>query len=93
LAAQLEATLYFVAAEAITNAVKHSRAGSISVRMERRNHTVSFEVSDDGQGGADLLAGTGLRGLSDRVAAVGGHLEVGSANGHGTRIYGEIPCE
>jgi len=93
LAPQLEATLYFVAAEAITNAVKHSRADSIRVCMERNARTISFEVSDDGQGGADLLAGTGLRGLSDRLAAVGGRLEVGSGNGHGTRIHGEIPCE
>jgi signal transduction histidine kinase len=93
LAPHLEATLYFVAAEAITNAVKHSHAGSICVCMQRHVHTISFEVSDDGQGGADLLAGTGLRGLSDRVAAVGGRLEVGSVNGQGTTIHCDILCE
>jgi signal transduction histidine kinase len=92
LAPQLEATLYFVAAEAITNAIKHSDARNICVTMQRGPSTVSLEVSDDGRGGADLLAGTGLRGLSDRVAAVGGRLEVGSANGRGTRIHSEIPC-
>lgn len=93
LARQMEATLYFVAAEAITNAVKHSNGGRIFVAMSRGEHSISLEVSDDGHGGADLLGGTGLRGLSDRVAAVGGRLEVRSDKGRGTTIHSEIPCE
>lgn len=92
LSPQLEATLYFVAAEAITNAVKHSRSGHISVAMEGRVRMVCLDISDDGRGGADLQAGTGLRGLSDRVAAAGGRLEIRSRKGRGTTIHSEIPC-
>jgi signal transduction histidine kinase len=92
LAPQLEATLYFVAAEAITNAVKHSNGKHICLAMERLPGAVTMDVSDDGDGGADLSNGTGLRGLSDRVAAVGGRLQVQSNHGGGTRIHSEIPC-
>lgn len=92
LSPQLEATLYFVAAEAITNAVKHSDGRHISVAMEGRSGSICLDVSDDGRGGADLRAGTGLRGLSDRVAAAGGRLEVHSRTGRGTTIHSEIPC-
>lgn len=92
LAPPLEATLYFVVAEAITNAVKHSRGRRISVALEGRPRVILIDVSDDGRGGADLRAGTGLRGLSDRVAAAGGRLEVRSHTGRGTTIHGEIPC-
>jgi len=93
LAPQLEAALYFVAAEAITNAEKHSRAHRICVSLQVDSTTVGLSVTDDGRGGADLLAGSGLRGLADRVAAVGGHLEVDSTKRSGTRIHAEIPCE
>ncbi len=92
LAPPLEATLYFVAAEAITNAVKHSRARRISVSLQRGPDIVTLEISDDGQGGADLAAGSGLPGMSDRVAAMGGRLQVESNKGSGTRIRTEIPC-
>jgi signal transduction histidine kinase len=92
LAPQLEATLYFVAAEAITNAVKHSNGKHICLALERLPGAVTMDVSDDGDGGADLSRGTGLRGLSDRVAAVGGRLQVQSNHGGGTRIHSEIPC-
>jgi len=91
LAPSLEATLYFVAAEAITNAVKHSRATHICVSLQRVTDRVVLEIADDGRGGADISAGTGLRGLSDRVAAVGGQLQVESDSGGGTRIHTEIP--
>jgi signal transduction histidine kinase len=89
---QLEATLYFVAAEAITNAVKHSNGKHICLALERLRGAVTMDVSDDGDGGADLSRGTGLRGLTDRVAAVGGRLQVQSNHGGGTRIHSEIPC-
>jgi signal transduction histidine kinase len=89
---QIEATLYFVAAEALTNAVKHSHAQHICVAMQRVPGSVSMDVSDDGTGGADISAGTGLRGLSDRVSAVGGRLLVQNDAGRGTKIHSEIPC-
>ena len=89
---QLESTLYFVTAEAITNAVKHSHSEHISVAMSGRPGSICLDISDDGRGGADLRAGTGLRGLSDRVAAAGGRLEVRSHKGRGTTIHSEIPC-
>ena len=92
LAAQLEATLYFVATEAITNAVKYSHGRRICVSLARNGGSVALEVSDDGRGGADLSVGTGLRGLSDRVAAAGGMLDVRSGR-RGTTVQCEIPCE
>lgn len=92
LPAQLEATLYFVAAEAITNAVKHSGARRIQLSLRRDSRTVELDVCDDGHGGAEASAGSGLRGLSDRVAAVGGRLHVQSDERHGTTVHSEIPC-
>jgi len=89
---RLEAALYFVAAEAVTNAVKHSRARRIWVELSRRAEWAVVEVSDDGVGGAELSRGSGLVGLSDRVAAVGGRLEVRSKQSHGTRLHAEVPC-
>ncbi|HKW72039.1 MAG TPA: histidine kinase [Candidatus Dormibacteraeota bacterium] len=91
LTAQLEATLYFVATEAITNAVKHSEGRRICVSLVRNHETVVLDVSDDGQGGAAVGVGTGLRGLADRVAAAGGRLRVESDR-RGTTIHCEIPC-
>ncbi len=92
LASQLEITLYFVAAEAITNAVKHSGGRQIRVSLRRSSQTVALDICDDGRGGANLSAGGGLRGLSDRVAAVGGRLRIESDNQHGTTVHSEIPC-
>jgi len=89
---RLEAALYFVAAEAITNAVKHSRGQRIWVELRRRAEWAVVEVSDDGVGGAELSRGSGLVGLSDRVAAVGGRLDVRSKQSHGTRLHAEVPC-
>jgi len=89
---RLEAALYFVAAEAITNAVKHSRGHRICVELNRRSGWASVDVSDDGGGGAELSRGAGLEGLSDRVAAVGGRLTVESSHSHGTRLHAEVPC-
>ena len=89
---QIEATLYFVATEAVTNTVKHSNAKHICLALERKPGSVVMDVSDDGAGGADISGGTGLRGLSDRVAAVGGRLQVHSDNDGGTLVHTEIPC-
>jgi signal transduction histidine kinase len=93
LPAQVEATAYFVACEALTNAVKHARASRATIRARRRDGTLLVAVEDDGVGGASPNGGSGLRGLSDRVEALGGRLRIESPSGAGTRVVGEIPCE
>jgi signal transduction histidine kinase len=70
--------LYFVVAEALTNVTKYARASEATVRVQRENGAVIAEVSDDGVGGARLDAGSGLRGLTDRVAALDGRLALDS---------------
>jgi signal transduction histidine kinase len=91
LPAPQEAAAYFVACEAVTNVVKHANASQASVAVTRRDGRIRVEVADDGVGGADPHGG-GLRGLADRVEALGGRLRVQSPHGKGTRIVGEIPC-
>jgi len=85
--------LYFVGAGAITNAVKRSKGRRLCVALGRGASRAAIDVSDDGVGGADLSLGSGLRGLTDRVAAVGGRLEVKSGQPGGTTIHAEVPCE
>ena len=92
-AASVEAAAYFVACEAITNAVKHGSASKVAVRTFRENGTLHVRVADDGVGGAIVRRGSGLAGLRDRVAAHGGTLEVVSPRGGGTRLEVAIPCE
>lgn len=87
-----EATAYFVVAEAVTNARKHARASSISVRVAETRGSLRIEVADDGEGGATVRPGSGLEGLRDRVEAVGGTLDVSSERGAGTRILARIPA-
>jgi signal transduction histidine kinase len=89
---KLETALYFVAAEAITNAVKHSKGQRICVDVRRGSGWASVDISDDGIGGADLSRGTGLVGLADRVAAVGGRMDVVSSQLNGTTLHAEVPC-
>jgi signal transduction histidine kinase len=93
LPAAVEATVYFVCAEALTNAAKHSGAESVLVAIEHLECDVVVEVCDDGRGGASMRQGTGLRGLGDRVTAMGGNFEVRSAPGEGTVVHVEMPCE
>jgi signal transduction histidine kinase len=88
----VEAAAYFVVAEALTNVAKYAEASHASVAVERRNGRALVEVRDDGVGGADIAAGTGLSGLADRVAALDGRLEVDSPAGAGTVVRAEIPC-
>jgi signal transduction histidine kinase len=88
----VEATAYFVACEALTNAVKHSAATGVELCAERRDGHLVITVHDDGVGGAQLSRGTGLRGLSDRVAAQGGRIRVESEPGTGTTVIAELPC-
>src|SRR3954447_20686730 len=88
----VEAAAYFVVAESLTNVAKYSSADHASVSVGRENGYAVVEVSDDGVGGADPTAGTGLRGLADRLAALDGRLEVHSPPGGGTVIRANIPC-
>jgi signal transduction histidine kinase len=71
---------------------KHSQATKARVTARRRNGRVEIVVEDDGIGGARPEQGSGLRGLADRVEALGGELKIESPDGGGTRIVGEIPC-
>ena len=88
----VESAAYFVVAEALTNAAKHARAAEIAVRISRHRDLLVVEVIDDGVGGADPAGGSGLRGLADRVAAVGGQLLVTSPPGGPTVVRAELPC-
>jgi signal transduction histidine kinase len=90
---RVESTSYFVVAEALTNVAKYARATRASVNVSRENGQVLVEVSDDGVGGADPATGSGLRGLVDRVSALGGKLDVESSPGRGTTVRAVIPCE
>jgi len=92
LPSQVEATAYFLACEALANSVKHSAASRATIRAQRHKGLLVVEVEDDGIGGANTSNGSGLRGLADRVEALGGSLRVESPAGGGTRVVGEIPC-
>jgi PAS domain S-box-containing protein len=87
----VEAAAYYVVSEALANVAKYAEATSAAVRIAGTDEVVSVEVADDGVGGADASAGSGLRGLVDRVAALDGTLRVESPPGGGTRIVAEIP--
>jgi PAS domain S-box-containing protein len=91
-AAPVEATAYFTVAEGLTNAARYATAKRAEVEVVRRDGRLWIEVRDDGCGGADPAAGTGLRGLADRVAALDGGLDVISPPGGGTVLLAEIPC-
>jgi signal transduction histidine kinase len=88
----IEVATYFVIAEALTNAAKHARAASATVRVRAAGSVVRVEVGDDGVGGASEDGGSGLRGLADRVEALDGRLTVSSPPGAGTRVRAEVPC-
>ncbi len=89
----IESVAYFVVAEAVSNAVKHSGARRATVRLRRGEDALLVEISDDGAGDATLTGtGSGLRSLADRVDAVGGIFRIDSAPGTGTRLRVELPC-
>jgi len=90
--ASVEAAAYFVACEALTNAVKHGSPSKVTVRVVQDSGTLHVTVADDGVGGAVVRRGSGLAGLRDRVAAHGGTLEIVSPRGSGTRVEVAIPC-
>ncbi len=84
---------YFVTSEALTNIAKYARATSASVDVTRRNGSLVVTIADDGVGGADPAGGTGLRGLNDRVEALGGTLRVGDRPTGGTVVAAELPLD
>jgi signal transduction histidine kinase len=88
----VEAAAYFMGCEGLTNAVKHAHATKIHLSAARRDRQLVVSIADDGVGGAVVGHGSGLRGLSDRVAALGGTLRIESAPGTGTTLTAELPC-
>jgi signal transduction histidine kinase len=88
----VEVAAYYVVSESLANIGKHSRAKSARVDVTQADGTLVVEVLDDGVGGADTERGTGLRGLADRVEALGGRLRIWTPPGGGTRVRAEIPC-
>jgi len=89
---QLEVAAYYVVSESLANIGKHAQASSGTIAVTRTTEHVRIEVGDDGVGGAHTEDGTGLRGLGDRVEALGGRLRVWSPRGGGTRVRAELPC-
>jgi signal transduction histidine kinase len=92
LAEGLEVAAYYVVGESLANIGKHAQATSATVAVACRNGDLVVEVVDDGVGGADTERGSGLRGLADRIEALGGRLRVWTPAGGGTRVRAEIPC-
>ncbi len=88
----VEATVYFVVSEALANAAKHSGAKRIDVSVRRDGARLLVDVRDDGLGGATPTDGSGLLGMTDRVAVLGGVVNVASPTGAGTLVHAEIPC-
>lgn len=89
---QVESAAYFVASEALANAAKHSHASEVRLAAYQHEGVLVLEVTDDGIGGAVSAGGSGLRGLADRVEALGGRLMVSSPPGRGTTLRVELPC-
>jgi signal transduction histidine kinase len=90
LPSSLEAALFFVSSEALANVAKHAAASRVSIEVRQEQERVSVFIVDDGLGGADPRRGSGLRGLADRIEALGGRFQVESRPGEGTRLVAEI---
>lgn len=94
---ELERNAYFIAAEGLTNAVKHSGATAIDLRLELRRIPdtdttwLDVTVTDDGRGGAGVVPGHGIAGLQERVLGLGGTLEISSPAGQGTTLIAHLP--
>ena len=88
----VEIGVYYVVSEALTNAAKHSGAGSVVVEVARIGEDVRVRIEDDGRGGAEMRTGGGLAGLAGRVTSLEGRLSVHSPEGDGTRVEAVIPC-
>jgi signal transduction histidine kinase len=91
LPAVIEAAIYYVVAETLTNAAKHAGASEAHVELSTSNDAVTVEIRDNGSGGANLAGGSGIRGLADRVEALGGRFELRSPVGAGTVVTAELP--
>jgi signal transduction histidine kinase len=89
---QIEVAAYYLVSECLANIGRHARASAATIAVAHEDGQVVVEVTDDGRGGADTEAGTGLRGLADRVEAIGGRLRIWSPRGGGTRVRAELPC-
>ncbi len=87
----VEAAAYYLASEALANAAKHADPSAATITVRLRGGVASIEIADDGAGGADVAGGSGLRGLVDRVEAIGGRLEITSPPGAGTVLRAELP--
>jgi signal transduction histidine kinase len=87
----VEAAVYYVVAESLTNAAKYADASEARVELSRTNETVVVEIRDNGSGGASLSGGSGIRGLVDRIEALGGQVELESPAGAGTVIRAKLP--
>ncbi|WP_433174589.1 sensor histidine kinase [Actinoallomurus sp. CA-150999] len=93
LPAHVEGTAYFVVSEALTNVAKHSGASEAVVTVRREAGLLTVEIRDDGDGGADPRAGSGLTGLADRVAVIDGRMLLSSPVGGPTVVHVELPCD
>ena len=89
---EVATTAFFVASEAMANAVKHAGPATIGLRVSHEDGKLTVQVRDDGQGGACVRSGAGLAGIADRVAAAGGTLSLSSPAGHGTVVEASLPC-
>jgi signal transduction histidine kinase len=89
----VEVAAYYVVSEALTNAAKHARASVVNVELETNDALLQLAIRDDGVGGVDLSHGSGLVGLSDRIEALGGTLQITSITGNGTTLLIEVPLE
>jgi len=87
----VEAGVYYVVAESLTNAVKHAEATEARVELETTDAGITVAIRDNGTGGANMEGGSGLRGLADRVEALGGQLDVESRSGDGTVVRAMLP--
>jgi len=88
----VEVAAYYVVSESLANVAKHAQATHATVEVAEHANSLVVEVLDDGVGGADTERGSGLRGLADRVEALGGRLRVWTPRGGGTRVQAAIPC-
>jgi signal transduction histidine kinase len=89
----LEAAIYFLCSEAVTNTAKHAHASALNIAVTRTTTEVVAVIADDGLGDADPNRGSGLRGLADRVETLGGTLSIDSAAGRGTRLRAALPLD
>jgi PAS domain S-box-containing protein len=87
----VEVAVYFLVSEALTNAAKYAEPSAVAVTVTTAAGVLTAEIEDDGRGGADPAGGTGLRGLADRLEALGGRIRIDSPPGHGTRIRAQLP--